>query len=307
MNPREIFKEAQAADQILAERLGWNARMGVAPNFKREPVTRENLQKQGMILWPHSFAKVGEDDIAGALRGMLEAATNEHMALILRTPMGQVACFAAARWAHYGFPIVQYGNHRYAAALMATKVPEGEVLPPWKTFLIELPTGLLRTRGADGEYDDLAYCMVNHHTFIKTVDGQETPVQGWTYDTYTRDGVNLSNHRQTTDELRNGTGDRLFDDDSPFAYDLADEDTRTLSLISRLVLNTCMAMSNPEVVRPIGKHPKNHTVGFPRNAKERAIGGSKPAGQGFRTGGLPGSNPTGRVPRMLPSLSGASR
>lgn len=265
LQPREMFREAQQADHRLSEMLGWDTSKGPPP-FKREPITRENLQAQGMRLWPRSFALLEDDeDIAGALRNLWATASNETEALVLRTPMGQVSFFSAARWAHYGFPVVQYSNHRYAAALMATKVSEGEILPPWKTFLIELPNNLLRTRNAANEYEDLAYCMVSYHRFVR--DGAE--VMGWTFDTYTRNGINLSNHRQTVDELRNGTDERLFDDDSPFAYELADEDTRTIQLINRLVLNTCMAMSNPDIVRPIGKHPKTTAPKGPhRNGKE---------------------------------------
>lgn len=271
MNPADEFRFelARQAGKALAERVGWNKETRTS-NVPRNPITRENIQKIGVNLWPSTFAKVDEDDMEGAVVGLLKGAPSDELRMFFMTEVGQTSAINAARWAHYGFPIVQYSGHKYAAALMATKIPEGEILPPWKTFLIELPTGLLQTRGGDdNEYRDIVYCMVSYHPFIGKNGERE---YGWTIDSYTRDGVNLHVHRQSLQDIRTNSVERAeieFSDIDPFAYDMSTEDDRTLELMSRLVLNTCVAMSNPDIVRPIGKHPKTPALKGPsRNGKE---------------------------------------
>jgi hypothetical protein len=53
----------------------------------------------------------------------------------------------AASWARQGFPSVQI-PHKYAAALVATVVPEIEpIRPPWPCFLVRVPDGLISLVG----------------------------------------------------------------------------------------------------------------------------------------------------------------
>lgn len=263
------FEVAKQAGKALAERVGWDKETRTSL-IQKTHITRERMQQMGMGLWPRTFANVDEDDMEGAVVRLLESAITPEMRMFFMTEVGQTSAINAARWAHYGFPIVQYSSHKYCAALMATKIPEGEILPPWKTFLIELPTGLLQTRdGADDEYRDIVYCMVSYHPFINKSGERE---YGWTIDSYTRDGMNLHVHRQSLHDIRTNSVERAaeeFADIDPFAYEMSSEDDRTLELMARLVLNTCVAMSNPDVVRPIGKHPKVPAPKGPsRNGKE---------------------------------------
>lgn len=271
---RAAHERARWASHALAESVGWDAQTRRAAQGKRVEVSRESFQKLGLALWPHTLAKYGEEDIDHIVQGMMRAATSERDFYLFNTEIGQTGGFHAARWAHYGFPTVQFSGHRYAAALMATKIPEGEVLPPWKSFLIELPNGLMQTKDGSGEYQDLAYCMVSYHAFKPSLDADGPSVMGWSIDAHTRNGINLHVHRQTLDNLRANKIGRLFEDPSfdAFAYQMDSEDDRTMELLVRLVINACLAMSNPEVVRPIGKnHPKDgEPVGTPRTQKEPA-------------------------------------
>ncbi len=271
---QELQERVKWASHRLAESIGWDPETRRAANAPRVEVNREAFQKLGLGLWPHTFAKYGEEDIPNIMQGMMRAAASERDYYLFSTETGQTGGFNAARWAHYGFPTVQYSGHRYAAALMATKIPEGDIMPPWKTFLIELPNGLLQTKDNRDEYQDIAYCMVSYHSFKRSFEPDAPLVMGWTMDSYTRNGVNLHIHRQTLDELRANRVGRIFEDQTydAFAYQMDTEDDRTLELLARLVLNTCLAMSNPEIVRPIGKHPKEESapVGPPRGQKDPA-------------------------------------
>lgn len=59
----------------------------------------------------------------------------------------------AATWAANGFPQISMG-HRLAASLMATTVPPDYVAtyqPPWTSFLVLVPDGLLSSVGSSGQ------------------------------------------------------------------------------------------------------------------------------------------------------------
>ena len=73
--------------------------------------------------------------------------------------------------------MVQYGGHNYATALMVTMVPEVVIKPPWKAFLIELPTDLLFTTDSDGTPLPLTHTLVHQHDLL-CEDGV-TILEGW--------------------------------------------------------------------------------------------------------------------------------
>lgn len=232
--------------------------------------SREVFQDFGRRYWPHTFKSVQEDDLEGAIRGLAEVAKASLLdGYLFSTVNGQVFMFGCARWMHYGCPVVQYTGHRYAAALMATGTATGDIRPPWKTFLIELPNGLLQTAGPSGQLDDIAYVLVSQYPSRRTPQDTEF-FQAWTYTAYTRSGVALHQFRRTVDELRDNDEQELSGTFAgSFMLDLSDEDSRTIALLNRLVLNTCTAMSDPEAVKPLGvPQKKPHKSSSQRDTKE---------------------------------------
>jgi hypothetical protein len=287
-----VTKEAEARERAMSASYALAEHVRTRGAYRKVRITREYLQNTGSFWWRHSFEHVNEDDLVAAYREMhkyiesVRAAPGMHpsgltnqewaedVGLMLQVETGQSLFLLSARWAHYAFPIVQYGGHRYAAALMSTGIPQDiEIKPPWKTFLIELPTNMLHTRGAVvlqpsevGQDEFLAYVMVSQHAVTK--DGVPIP-DSWSFDAYTSEGTSLHRWRASPEELRSGELshlDHMFPD--AFSNELTSRDDRTLFLLSRLVVNTCLAMSNPENVRSVGRHPKNDPVGPPRGTKD---------------------------------------
>jgi hypothetical protein len=115
-------------------------------------ITKDHLFKLGQLIWPFTYGLA--DDDAGAARALLTRATEgvaqRHgywtlLASELLLPQNQLAYSGSALWCHQGFPQIVMG-HKYAAALMATKLSHDvaeQVRPPWRSFFIEVPHGLL--------------------------------------------------------------------------------------------------------------------------------------------------------------------
>jgi hypothetical protein len=222
-------------------------------------VDREVLMQCGSLWWPHSWAHVESDDdfeTAGkAMFALARETKNEQMLLALQTEIYQTHFLLTARWAHFGFPIVQLGSHKYAAALMATSFsPDTEVHPPWKTFLIEVPEGLLFTASGtgSGEKETVRYLLVSEHPVIRSADVKE---RAWSFTAFTAEGTMLHRMKMSlADHLQEPKEDSDYGHGEAFEVDLNTEDERTLLLLSRLMLSTCLAMSDPSNVKKVGKH-----------------------------------------------------
>jgi len=278
VNPVRVERERSAfASYMLREKI----RQGnIAAPRPRKPMTRETFQQIGMVWWSHAFEHLEDtSDLASALQGMWthvqEARASgvdprwcDNMELILRTERGVRLLLFCARLAHYAFPVVQYGSHKYAAALMATAAPKDvPIKAPWPTFLIELPTGLLHTTNENEVPESIAYVLVNQHPVMRAGTRRE----GWSLEAFTSSGTTLYRDDLLLDDLRGTSVDAVPTNKAEydaFGATLDSRDDRTLMLISRLVLSTCLAMSNPDDVRKVGTHPRSESVGPLRNAKD---------------------------------------
>lgn len=216
-----------------------------------EPVDRAFIARLGIYWQAVTFAHCGVEDFQKAAELMHAHLKKEEkrrpewaeaQLLALWTEDFQTLYFFAARWAHFGLPVVQLAGHKYAAALMATSVPkEVRVKPPWRAFLVELPGGLITCEGPRGR-DSLRFICVDVRP--ATRPGEATNPDGWNIVAY-GDHVTLSRVRVTTDEMR---GDVAIPDReaSAFSLEVNNEDERVLHILSRLVLSVCMAMSSPD-------------------------------------------------------------
>lgn len=165
--------------------------------------------------------------------------------------------FAAARWADQAFPVVTMGE-KFCAALMATQIPEDmleEVECPWKAFVIEVPGKVLSV------FDPEA--MVRTRVVRILVHKTDHPGEPWRWIAFGEKGQHV---------WRTGFPDQLlkpveFKDrhhkafyqhgDEAFEGDLH-RDERLYVIISRLVLNTCMVVADPDQVRQVGSSHKRH-------------------------------------------------
>jgi hypothetical protein len=198
-------------------------------------------------------------DLARSIKDKYEAgeATRAMMAMggYYMTHEGQLNIVGFSKWAHCGFPTITMG-HKYAAALLSTSAsPEAIDLarPPFPAFMIELPDKFL-------DIDDPNISggrMWLRRLLVMEMEGDRGRV--WGYVAYTDGTVSMYRHGQKTDELMPPTmDDEVFgDENDPFNYEVTDRDARVLILLGRLIVNTCLAMSDPSLVKAVGRSHKD--------------------------------------------------
>ena len=227
---------------------------------------REALMDIGHKVWLHSYKDSSDDGEAFIRLWDHYRETSTVLAGMLLLPCDQITLLGAARWADQGFPQVTMG-HKYAAALMATNVPEemaAEVRPPWPAFIIEIPDGLLPILNAEtGKEVPLRRVLV-HYVHTKNEEGQYS--HKWQYVAFTDENFSIWKHGVGTAELAssNKGGNGVWNGEA-FALPVEGLDEATSLLLGKLIVNVCLAMSDPSNVktRPengsVGSVPKNRT------------------------------------------------
>lgn len=155
----------------------------------------------------------------------------------------------AAEWSRLSFPIVQMA-HRYAAALMCTEVPpveDASIRPPWPHFLVSVPSGLLSiVDSSSGVQVDVDRIACTHHA------------GNWSIVVLTVNPMIAIPWRDTAflrSTLPNDPA-AVFPDHQEA---LDKQDDRVLLCCGRLLLNLCLAFSDPQNVRQLGKgHKQRH-------------------------------------------------
>lgn len=232
--------------------------------LEREARATPALAQMGQMLWEVSY-KLHPDDDHAAFESMLAEARrrDELLAAALATPQQQIQFTWAARWADQGLPQITMG-HKYCAALMATSIDPsmlGDIQPPWKAFLIVLPTNLLFIKHPDGSPAPLTKLLVQQ---IKDSNGSPR----WNFLAMTDTTLTFWRHGCTSAILIQTDVAGAWDGVS-FMLEIDDEDERVAALIGRLILNVCLAMSNPENVRsPKTRNKPRSTIKRQRDAPE---------------------------------------
>lgn len=175
---------------------------------------------------------------------------------------GQLTAIGLTRWAENGFPQITMG-HKYCAALLCTGTDEETlafVQPPWSAFFIEVPPGMLpvnSTTQGDTEVRRILVMQLQHKTKGKT----------WGYIAYTDTLITMWRFGADVSELEPPS----IEGEEHFAHLLQSEeftsqDRRVSTLIGRLIINTCLAMSDKSNIKPIG--PGHKTYAASRNKKD---------------------------------------
>ena len=227
------------------------------PKSPYRRLDRASLQSIGEFWWRHTYAKYPGDDLAssrGAFAYLKELEKTEperayRDRLFLGTHEGSFLIMASSSWADHGFPVVQMG-HKYAAALMATAIPDLPINAPWPAFYLEVPRGLLHTKSLGGTRCDIYGILVAQHMHL-------TLGTAWSFVAFS-DGAgaespDLHRYSQPLSALLEKQLKVQEGPQYPFDLPLDTQDDRTLLMLTRLVLNTCLAMSDPRLVKGVGK------------------------------------------------------
>jgi hypothetical protein len=199
-----------------------------------------------------------EGTVYGALDSIRQAKTASSvtipmpLAIMLQSRDGHMQLIGMAKWADAGFPCVTMG-HKFAAALLCTTASDEAVAmarPPFPAFLIEVPDGLLTI---DSEQAGTSRITPIVTILVYRLDNDKTP-EGWAwgYTAYSAGGLSVFRYGVRAAELLPPELDEILDgnrkwndDRTPFSFDLTDTDNRTTVMIGRLIVNTCLAFSDP--------------------------------------------------------------
>lgn len=238
-------------ERRLAEMIHNSAREHAAANPGMR-ITKEHLFQLGQLIWPFSY-RLADDD-AGAARALLDRANEgvaRHdrywtlLAAELLLPQNQLAYSASALWAHQGFPQIVVG-HKYAAALLATKLSydvADQVRPPWRSFFIEVPHGLLFV---DDNLRDKEATVTG--VLVSSIFHAPSGKNRWAYFALTESQATLWQHGAATEHLLGDPEEGVWAG-SGLTEKLETLDKRCSTMIGRLILNVCLAMSDPANVK----------------------------------------------------------
>lgn len=252
----------KSVDQALNE----SGQVYAAPTIAKAPVptSEEQLAKHIQVLQEERRRIRTEIDKLAAVEQAHTFST------LLLTPEGQLTVLGYARWADAGFPQIQMG-HKFCAALLLSGMGEdviGLVRPPWKSFFIEIPDGLLFVRDVERGVD-LQIRRILVARIYNRVKERET----WAFVAFTETTLTLWRFGMQTEELLPPQieGETDWYTVGGRFQELVDQDQRVLTLIGRLIINTCLTMSDPTAIKPIGPGHKSYESARKRGAREPVV------------------------------------
>lgn len=184
-------------------------------------------------------------DATGAINTMCESA-GEGVRLGLTTS-----------WYGYGCPTLEVG-HKLAASLMATKPHAGllsETEPPFETFLLHVPNGLLQVLGRQGPIDVRAVLVGSRTAAITEADSR------WCSCTLLDEAITIWRvQRSLPDLVLKDVADVAGTSSGTiFDHPLEDIDDRSQVLLHRLIGNLILYVSDETRLRPIGRGHGNRS------------------------------------------------
>lgn len=180
---------------------------------------------------------------------------------------GQVTALGLSRWADNGFPQVTMG-HKFCAALLCTGMGEDVleyVKPPWSAFFIEVPDGMLPV-------DSERFGRTEIRRILVLRMKSKRVGEAWAYVAFTETVMSLWRFGVTTAELLPPTlenSDYLCDDPSSEA--LTTQDERVTTLLGRLIINTCLAMSDRNAIKKVGPGHKTQATSWNKRTEREPI------------------------------------
>ena len=186
-----------------------------------------------------------------AAQGTLFEAMTQHMD-------GQIMLLTLTRWALSAYATVQMPR-TYAEGLIATTLTKEiayEIRPPFIGMMIELPDGLLSIDNADGGPLPLRRVLLTK-AFNRKIN-----MEGWAYIAMTDEPMSFWRYGITPEAML-GVENWHHDipnnpTNNPFAQPVTDRDARVSNCLGRLILNTCLAMADPDNVKKTGPGHRAH-------------------------------------------------
>lgn len=223
---------------------------GFIPNIEN----KDDLVHLGEVLWQKTYRSTQVDNEAG--NNLVEWAEAQDPAFMdfFKVEQNQIVYFALSRWADQAFPTVTMGE-KFCAALMATGIPEemlDEVQAPWRSFVIEVPGKMLSVFDADAMRRTRIVRVLVHKT--------DHPKEPWRWVAFGEKGQHVWRIGPTDYMLQPVSFGKQIEAHYRETSDAFDNDLhrdeRLYVLIGRLILNTCLAIADPDQVRQLGSSHK---------------------------------------------------
>lgn len=223
--------------------------------------TKEGLMRTGQSWWEHTYkGNVTDKEAADKYREFAKAQGDTFYKVVSQAP-DIFIYFGAARWADQGFPTVTMGE-RFAAALCATEVPEemyDDVKAPWKAFVIEIPSGLFTVY--DPEHQERTRAT---RILVQQVENVDASAQEWWWMLFSEKDQHFWRQGTTAQVLRpiefrehEQERYRIHAGEEAFAEQVH-QDERIYHIISRLIFNSILTLTDPERVKRVGSSHKRY-------------------------------------------------
>ncbi len=236
-------------DKVQRANLAESFLRAAIPKQMLLPICKEGFAEMGKSWWPHTFQgteglPLTEQD-SGAeanINRYLDALEPDHEIVarqLFQVPDKVVGVVGSARWYDQGMPSIQMG-HKLAAALMASSVSKDTldlIRPPWRAFIIDIPSGLITIDNPSGGAVDLVGVLV---WVGFNPDGEER----WSYLAWAKaEALSLW--------VINGQVDQLVDEDAENNWEgigltKTQRDDRANILLGRLISGVCLTLSSPD-------------------------------------------------------------
>jgi len=225
--------------------------------------TKEGLMRSGQSWWEHSYKGAKTDKEARENFVTFAQEQGDPFFTISCQPPDSYIYFGAARWADQGFPTITMGE-RLCAALCGTEIPEDwyeEIRAPWKAFVIEIPQGtppLITVYDPEQQKRTRATRIL-----VQVVTDGGTPEEDieWWWMLYSECDQHFWRQGTTRQILKpvefgdTETARYRIHNPEAFGEEIA-QDERIYHLVSRLVFNSILTLTDPERVKPTGSSHK---------------------------------------------------
>lgn len=223
--------------------------------------TKEGLMRTGQSWWEQSYKDATSDkDAIDRYYAFAKAQGDPFSGIATQAPNCLIN-YSAARWADQGFPTVTMGE-KLCAALCGTEIPKewyDEIKAPWKAFVIDIPQSdppLITVYDPEQQRRTRATRVLVQHVVAE--DGYEEwwwmlfsefDQHFWREGTVSEVLHPVEFRDRETERYRLHAGEDAFSDE-------VRQDERIYHLVSRLIFNTILTLTDPERVKVHGSSHK---------------------------------------------------
>jgi len=228
-------------------------------------MSRDVLMRLGELVYGATYSATDSDIEAIHRIEMIATYAQGQAGELLRTVLRHGATaqmvLGAARWADQAFPQVILG-HKLAASMGITNPSTiASIRPPWKAFLVEIPNDLYFAADdtMPGGIATVTRVLVRYHEQPGhsgnlpdiAQSGSGAREMTWSLNIFTNGKVTFWRVQNTEGLLADDAS--FVEREDQLVLDMSDMDQRTIMAMSRLVLNVCLKLADPNAKKPLGK------------------------------------------------------